>query len=207
MKINFKILALLAFGFLILVFFFLPKSKQKIQVKPGQTIVAFGDSLVYGVGASPGKNWVALLSNKIGNSIVNLGVSGETTAGGLARLETDVLSKNPDVVFLLLGGNDALRQVSTEQTFANLEQIILKIKSVNPKTQILLLGIRGGVLFIGKDYSTEFEKLAKKTNVTLVPDVLDGLFGNSKYMSDTVHPNDAGYQKITEKLEKYIEYE
>jgi acyl-CoA thioesterase I len=188
---------------LLLVFLFWPKKHEKVNIQNTSKIIAFGDSLVYGVGASKDKNFVYLLSKKIGVEIQNSGVSGNTTANGLARLDADVLSKKPDLVILLLGGNDALRQMPTEQTFGNLENIILQIK--NSGSQVLLLGVRGGVAFLGKDYAPQFEKLAKKTNVVLVPDVLDGIFGKKNLMSDSIHPNEKGYEKIAEKVAGYIE--
>lgn len=186
----------------VLVVWLWPKNKSTIVLNPNLKIIAFGDSLVQGVGASEGKDFVSGLSKKSGVEIVNAGVSGNTTADGLVRLQKDVLEKKPDAVILLLGGNDALRQIPTKQTFTNLEQIINQIKSSGSK--VLLLGVRGGVAFLGKDYAPEFEKLAKKTNVILVPDVLDGIFGHKELMSDSIHPNNSGYEKITNKVWPYL---
>ena len=82
----------------------------------GRTIVAFGDSLVEGRGATPGRDFVSLLARRLNTRIVNAGRSGDTTAAALARLDSDVLSRDPKVVIVLLGGNDYLRRVPTEQT-------------------------------------------------------------------------------------------
>jgi lysophospholipase L1-like esterase len=182
--------------------FFWPKKPEPLNLDPNLKIVFFGDSLVQGVGASEKKDLPSLLSQKTGVEFINAGISGNTTADGLARLEKDVLEKKPNLVLVLLGGNDALRQMPTEQTFSNLENIITQIK--NSGAKVLLLGVRGGVAFVGKDYEPEFEKLAKKTNVVLVPDVLDGIFGHKDLMSDGIHPNDQGYEKIAEKILKYL---
>ncbi len=198
-KIFYFILAIAA---IVAVFLLWPKNKPEMVWDKNLKIVAFGDSLVQGVGSSQGNDFVSLLSKKIGLNIINAGISGNTTQNGLARLEKDVIEQKPDVVIVLLGGNDAIRQIPESQTFGNLEKIILQIK--NSGAKVLLLGVRGGVAFMGKNYNSEFKKLAKKTNVVLVPDVLDGLFGNKDLMSDGIHPNDKGYEKIAEKVWQYL---
>lgn len=161
----------------------------------GTDVIAFGDSLVAGVGASPGRDFVSLLSQKIGQPIVNLGVSGDTTADGLARVgELDAY--NPKVVILLFGGNDYLRRVPENQTFDNLTEIV---ESVQAKGAIvLLLGVRGGLL--NDHFDTEFKKLRNTHDTAYVPDVLEGLLGKQQYLSDEIHPNDAGYARIAERV-------
>lgn len=198
-KIFYFILAIAA---IVAVFLLWPKNKPEMVWDKNLKIIAFGDSLVQGVGSGQGNGFVSLLSKKIGLNIINAGISGNTTQDGLARLEKDVIEQKPDVVIVLLGGNDAIRQIPESQTFGNLEEIILQIK--NSGAKVLLLGVRGGVAFMGKNYNSEFKKLAKKTNVVLVPDVLDGLFGNKDLMSDGIHPNDKGYEKIAEKVWQYL---
>ena len=161
----------------------------------GADIVAFGDSLVVGVGASPGRDFVSLLSQQIGQPIVNLGVSGDTTAGGLARL-SELDAYEPKVVIVLLGGNDYLQRVSQEQTFDNLTEIV---ESIQVKGAIvLLLGIRGGLL--NDRFDTEFKRLRNTHDTAYVTDVLDGLLGKQEYMSDEIHPNDAGHARIAERV-------
>lgn len=161
----------------------------------GTDIIAFGDSLVQGVGATEGNDFVSLLSKKIGRPIVNLGVSGDTTAQGLARIgELDRF--RPQVVLLLLGGNDHLRKVPIEETFANLGKIIENIHARG--AIVLLLGVRGSLL--GDKFEEEFEKLHEQYETAHVPDVLSGLFGHGEYMSDTIHPNNLGYAKIAERI-------
>jgi lysophospholipase L1-like esterase len=161
------------------------------------TVVAFGDSLVEGVGAKEEENFVSILSNRLGLNIINAGKSGDTTESGLLRLEEDVLSKNPNLVILLLGGNDTLRRIPETQTFNNLSLIIDQIHQKGAK--VLLLGVRGGLLT--DSFKANFKDLAKKKKVELVENVLDGLFGNREFMSDTIHPNALGYGKIADKVE------
>src|SRR5262245_8391069 len=90
----------------------------------GHQIIAFGDSLVSGRGASPGRDLGSQLTDRIGATIINAGRSGDTTESALARLDRDVLARDPRVVIVLLGGNDFLRKVPRNRTFANLGQIV-----------------------------------------------------------------------------------
>lgn len=162
----------------------------------GTDIVAFGDSLVEGVGASsPDKNFVSVLSQKIGQPIVNLGVSGDTTEAGLTRV-SQIDQYRPKVVLLLLSGNDRLRQIPEEQTLENLEKIITYMQDRG--AVVIVLGVKGNVL--SNSFGKKVEKLAHDSGAAFVSDVLDGLFGNTKYMSDPIHPNDLGYEKVAEKV-------
>ncbi len=180
-------------------FFLLHRMKGTASItnypSQGTDIVAFGDSLVVGYGAVKEKDFVTLLSQKIGQPIVNLGVNGDTTQKGIDRLK-ELDKYNPKVVIVLLGGNDALQRVSAEETFANLRTIIADIHKRG--AIVLLLGVRGGL--VNSTFDTEFEKLTDETGVAFVPDVLDGLFGKSQYMADGIHPNDAGNAIIAERV-------
>ncbi len=188
------IVVVLLFGF----WYFVLNKEDKIKNYPstGTDIIAFGDSLIEGVGASSSENnLVSLLSKKIGRPIINLGVSGNTTADGLDRL-SELDKYNPKVVILLLGGNDHLKKVPIDTTFNNLEKIIKDIQDRG--AVVVLLGIRGGL--ISDKFESDFEDLRDKYQTAYVSDVLGGLFGNMQYMSDAVHPNNLGYEKIVERV-------
>ncbi len=180
----------------IMYFVFGGSTKIKNYPSSGTDIVAFGDSLIFGVGAtSDSTNFVSILSRRIGKPIVNLGVSGNTTADGLSRLNQ--LDKyKPKVVILLLGGNDYLRKVPIDTTFTNLEKIIKNIQSRG--AVVLLLGVRGGI--INDKFDERFEELAEKTQSAYVSNVLDGLITKNEYMADAIHPNDTGYAKIAARV-------
>ncbi|MFA6601277.1 MAG: GDSL-type esterase/lipase family protein [Candidatus Paceibacterota bacterium] len=186
-------------GFIVLAIlgYFLFKPRYKIVNYPpvNNTVVAFGDSLVQGVGSSSGHDFVSLLSTKIGRPITNLGVSGETTTQGLARVR-DVTSQNPGIVLVLFGGNDYLQKVSPEVTFQNLRAIISALQAKG--AMVVLLGIRGGLL--SDHFEASFRNLARSTGSVYVPDVLSGLLADSRYMSDQVHPNNLGYSIIADKV-------
>lgn len=161
----------------------------------GSDIIAFGDSLVEGVGSTTGNNFVSLLSLKIGQPIVNLGHSGDTTLDGLNRL-SEIDKYNPKVVILLLGGNDYLKKIPQAETKKNLSAIIENTQKRG--SVVLLLGVRGGLL--NDPFDEMFINLDKTYNTAYVSDVLEGLIGKEDYMSDAVHPNDEGYKKIADRI-------
>jgi lysophospholipase L1-like esterase len=166
----------------------------------GERIIAFGDSLVEGRGATPGKDFVAQLARRLGTPIENAGRSGDTTASALARLDRDVLARNPRVVIVLLGGNDFLRRVPTDETFRNLSTIVDRIRRRG--AAVVLVGVSVGLL--ADSYGDEYERLARRASAGLVPDVLDGILGRSDRMSDAIHPNDDGYRLMAERIEPAI---
>lgn len=157
--------------------------------------IAFGDSLTAGYGASTGKDYPTVLGKRLGVKIENQGVIGQATGDALGRAD-GAAQNRPRVVLLCLGGNDGLQGVSREVMFQNLGKIIDKFHAEG--SFVVLIGIRSTTL---RDKNTEgFEKLADQKRVLLVPDMLEGLFSDPRLMSDQVHPNDAGYEKIAERL-------
>lgn len=196
------LLLILAGGVLLGAYFIFFSASPAVTNVPsdGVNIVAFGDSLVEGVGASKGNDFVSILSRQIDEPIVNLGRSGDTTRDALVRID-DVLEQDPKVVLVLLGGNDYLQQIPEAETFVNLEQIIQTIHQSG--SAVLLLGVRGGIL--RDNFKGEFAALAEKHRTAYVSDVLDGLFGNRQLMADTVHPNGAGYQVMADRVQPELE--
>jgi lysophospholipase L1-like esterase len=166
----------------------------------GDRVIAFGDSLVAGRGASAGRDFVSLLSQRLGIPIVNAGVSGDTTASALARLDRDVLARNPRIVIVLLGGNDLLRQIPVDATFANLDSIVGRVRQRG--SAVVVVGVSTG--FWLDPYGGRYEALARAHSAVLVPDILDGIIGHADLMSDSIHPNDGGYAIIAGRLEPLL---
>ncbi|MDP2593206.1 MAG: GDSL-type esterase/lipase family protein [bacterium] len=182
----------------VLYFWFSNRHFEVINAPPNgrEGIVAVGDSLVVGVGASEGKDFITLLSMTLNEPTLNFGRSGDTTGDVLQRIET-VLSKKPSVVIVLVGGNDYLKRIPKSQTFENLGKITRKIQ--NSGAAVLILGVRGGLL--SDSYEKDFEDFARAYGTAYVPNVLDGIIGKSQYLSpDKIHPNDLGYEKIARKV-------
>jgi lysophospholipase L1-like esterase len=161
--------------------------------------VAFGDSLTQGYGADEGGDYPSQLAKRIRVKIRNLGVPGNTTADGLARLDQAV-QLQPRVVLLCLGGNDSLRSVSADETFANLGTMIVRFHATG--SFVVLLGVRS--VGLSDKHAKRFEQLAKIKRVLLVPNILDGILFTPSLMADQIHPNDKGYAKIAERLEEVL---
>ena len=170
------------------------------QVKEGSipynTIICFGDSLTYGTGANPGKDYPSQLSKMIDKPVINAGVPGDTTARALKRLQRDVLARSPDVVLITLGGNDLKNGVSKDISFGNLKRIVESIQEQGARVII------GGLKFPLRDrgFARGYKKLADQTGAVLIPNIFKDIMGNRKFMSDPIHPNGEGYKMIADRF-------
>ncbi|MER9403899.1 arylesterase [Mesorhizobium caraganae] len=175
------------------------------------TVVGFGDSLMAGFGLGPGEGFTdklqaALRAKGLDVSVANAGVSGDTSSGGLSRLDWSV----PDgtkLVILELGANDMLRGVSPSITEKNLDDMLAKLKARN--IAVLLAGMRAAPN-LGADYQTAFDaiypKLAAKYDVPLYPFFLDGVAGQSGLqLEDGLHPNPKGVDAMVERILPTVE--
>jgi acyl-CoA thioesterase-1 len=177
-----------------------------------KTVVCFGDSLTAGLGVDPGEAWPAQLQRKFdekapGWRVVNAGLSGETTAGGLRRLEW-ILRQPADIFIVALGGNDGLRGIPTELSRSNLQAMIERIRSKYPHVIIVLAGMQMPSNF-GPDYTRQFAamfpELAQKNHATLIPFLLEGVGGvPGLNQSDGIHPTPAGHCLVAETVWKVI---
>lgn len=168
---------------------------KNVPLRATGPILFFGDSLVAGVGATVGHDLSELLGKSLGEPVLNYGVSGDTTRQALARLSA-ARGEKPRLVLILLGGNDFLQKVPRTETFANLEKIIAGFQSDG--AAVVLIGVRSGLVGGGAD--DEYEALAEKTDSLPVDDALKGVFGDPAFMSDAIHPNDRGYEKIAGRI-------
>jgi acyl-CoA thioesterase I len=171
-------------------------------------ILAIGTSLTQGYGLPPGTEIPAVLEARlkakgIDATVTNAGVSGDTSAGGLARIDWS-LADHPNAAIVELGSNDALRGIDPATTEKNLSAILAKLQAAH--IPVLLLGMRAPKNF-GPEYEAKFNaiypKLAKEYegNVLLYPFVLDGVALNPKLnQADGIHPNPAGVQIIVNRL-------
>lgn len=176
--------------------FGIPRTYQTNKV-----VVSFGDSLTRGYGTPPGKNFVTFLSEVTKIPIINSGKTGDTTSDALIRLNQDALDYRPDVVLVLLGGNDFLAGYSEEVVRANLQVIIRKIKQSGSK--IVLVGVYNG---ISPQYEKVFEKLARDEKADgYVPNVLSGILFRKDLLYDTLHPNERGHEIIADRILPVLE--
>lgn len=162
---------------------------------PGELVAVLGDSIPAGHSAGAENAWPALVSRELGFPLLNASVSGDTTAGGLARLEREVLAHSPRVVIVELGGNDFLRRLAPAQMAENLRSIFTRIHDSGA------LAVFVGVPTpLGGDYQRVFEEVSGELGVHYVPDVLDGIAFDNALMADPIHPNAEGHRRIAERL-------
>jgi len=169
-------------------------------------IVAFGDSLTAGFGVAAEQAYPARLQRRLEEQglryrVINAGVSGDTTAGGLRRVDW-VLKSRPHFVILELGANDGLRGLNIEQTKANLEGIIQRCQEAG--VTVILAGMKLPPNY-GREYTNGFEAiypaLAKQYRLTLIPFFLDGVAGSASLnQADGIHPTSEGYRIIADKV-------
>ncbi len=166
----------------------------------GTCVVCFGDSLTAGYGATSGNDYPSLLSKKISLPVINDGVSGNTTADALARLDGDVLIHHPKLVIVTLGANDYFHAVPEEETLANMTKIIEKIQAHG--AMVVWTEVRMSV--IGDPYLDDFSAVARREHILLIPNILQGISDHPQYKSDQIHPNDAGYAIMTDRIYGHI---
>ncbi|MDF2432638.1 MAG: acyl-CoA thioesterase [Mucilaginibacter sp.] len=179
-----------------------------------QTVLFFGDSLTAGYGLDdPNEAFPGVVQNKIDEAklhykVINAGVSGETSAGGKARINW-ILKQPVDVFVLELGANDGLRGIPISETVKNLQDIIDAVKSKYPHARLMILGMQvppnmGGVY--AYSFKAMFPELAAKNNMALVPFLLQGVGGvSSLNQKDGIHPTAEGAKIVGNNVWKVLQ--
>jgi len=177
-----------------------------------KVILFFGDSLTAGYGVNPEDAFPAVVDRKlneqgVGIQVINAGLSGETSAGGLTRIDW-VLRQPIDVFVLELGANDGLRGLPILETRKNLQTIMEKVKAKYPDCKLVLAGMMVPPN-MGKDYAQQFKSLfgdlAAKNKATLIPFLLDGVGGIERLnQADGIHPTAEGHAIIGDNLTKIL---
>jgi acyl-CoA thioesterase-1 len=183
-----------------------PKPERK-------TVVVLGDSLAAGYGVDPAEAYPALLQQKIEVAklpftVVNAGVSGDTSAGGLRRVDW-VLKRPMDVLVLELGGNDGLRGLTPEATRTNLQGIIDKARQKNAVVRVVVAGMQMPAN-MGAEYTEKFQKvfpdLAQTNKAALIPFLLEGVGGREELnQPDQIHPTADGHKIVAENVWKVLQ--
>jgi len=173
----------------------------------GGNLICFGDSLTAGDGAEKGNDYPSILRQKLDIPVINAGQSGDTTEKAMERLDK-VLEQDPKIVIVELGANDFLTSFrggfaeadeSNVKAFQNLKIIVNKIQ--NAGAVVVIAGIR-----LNRKYDNGYKSLARETGSVLIPDIMDGIYGNQSLMSaDNRHPNAAGYWKMADTAAKVLE--
>ena len=167
------------------------------KLSPDAIILAFGDSLTYGSGASQNADYPAILSALSSHEIINAGIPGEISRNGLTRLPDLLDEHQPELLILIHGGNDMLRRIPQQQTSDNLKQMIDEARLRNIK--VVLLGVPEFNLFLLS--SAEFyQQLADEQKVPIDLETLPNILSTNSLKSDAIHPNNEGYRLMAENI-------
>jgi acyl-CoA thioesterase I len=171
-------------------------------IPPGATVLVLGDSVSYGTGAGKDEDYPTLLAARTGWNIINAGVPGDTTEGGLQRLPRLLQEYSPQLLLVELGGNDFLRRVPRARTASNLKAILAQSRARGVPAVLMavprpnLFGAAVGSLSDDAIY----EEIAKQTDTPIVEDVLSDVLAKNSLKSDPIHPNAQGYRLVAENL-------
>ncbi len=184
----------------------------KEETRETSSVLFFGNSLTAGFGIDEEDAYPALIQEKIDSlgldyDVINGGLSGETTASGLNRLDW-FLEEEPTVFVLELGGNDGLRGISVEETRKNLKAMIQLVREKYPNTKILLAGMQIPPN-MGAEYTESFrfmyEEVAQEEQVELIPFLLKGVAGDPDLnLPDGIHPTEEGHKIVAETVWEYL---
>jgi lysophospholipase L1-like esterase len=163
-------------------------------------IVAFGDSLTHGTGASSENAYPAVLASLTGRTVINAGVPGDTTSTGLQRLPAVLDQHKPRLVLLCLGGNDMLRKHPEASTVNNLRLLVQTIRSSG--AEVVLIGVPEPKLFGGApDF---YAQVAEDMRLALEDDIFNDVLKDNRLKSDPIHANAAGYRVVAERLAEFL---
>lgn len=181
---------------------------SQTETRKTKNILFFGNSLTAGLGVEPEEAFPAIIENKIDSlnlpyTVINAGLSGETSAAGKARINW-LLKQRVDIFVLELGANDGLRGIPVEETSKNLQNIIDQVKEKYPDVKLVMAGMEVPPN-MGKKYATEFNlifrQLAEKNDMALVPFLLDRVGGVSALnQPDGIHPTAKGHRILAENV-------
>lgn len=167
---------------------------QLLPLQPNDTIVAFGDSLTVGTGATAENSYPAALEKLTGFRVINAGVAGETTEGSIKRLPAVLQQYKPALVILCIGGNDLLRRVPKDKIANNLRNLISTIK-LSGASVVLIAVPQPNLTLSVPDF---YEEIAKENDIPVDTTLLRKLLREYDYKSDTIHLNAAGYHAFAE---------
>ncbi|MCK4840484.1 MAG: arylesterase [Methylococcales bacterium] len=167
------------------------------KIADDAVILAFGDSLTYGTGSSQDADYPAILSTLSTHEVINAGIPGEISQSGRRRLPALLDQYQPELLILIHGGNDILRKMPKQQTADNLAHMINEAKQRNIK--VIMLGVPKPGLFL-MDSAEFYQQVAESHKVPIDLDTLPNILGSSDLKSDTIHPNNQGYQLMAEKI-------
>lgn len=173
----------------------------------GSTVIALGDSLTYGYGASPEAAYPTVLAELSSWKVVNAGVNGDTSAAVLARVK-DITAQHPDLVLLGVGGNDVLQRVQPDTTRANITAAIGQLKAADiPVIIIAEPYFSTSALFGNVSDNPIYKDIAQAEGVPMYSDGWSEVLSDDSFKSDQIHANELGYRQFAEGLYEYLQEE
>jgi len=170
------------------------------KLNPHDVIVAFGDSLTHGTGASSDTAYPAVLASLTGRTVINAGVPGDTTDTGLQRLPAVLAEYRPRLVLLCLGGNDMLRKQPEAATENNLRLLVRTIRASG--AEVALIGVPEPKPFGGApDF---YARVARDMRLPLEDGVFDAVLKDNRLKADPIHANAEGYRMVAERLAEFL---
>ncbi len=165
-------------------------------IPPNGTILAFGDSLTVGVGTHPKNSYPSILAELTGRQVISAGISGEETTGGLARLSDVLEHTRPNLMILLLGGNDILHNRRANGIKENLAAMIEVAQRSG--VDVVLIGVPAKSLF--SDTASLYRELAEQYQLVFEDELIADLLRDRRYKSDAIHFNEKGYRLMAESI-------
>ena len=172
-------------------------SKTLTKLPDDAVILAFGDSLTYGTGASAGHGYPGILAGLTAREVINEGVPGEISGNGLKRLPALLDQYQPELLILIHGGNDMLKNIPNEQTADNLDRMIAEANSRH--IEVVMLGVPKFNL-LALNSADFYQTVAETRQILMDLNTLPDILGDSSLKSDMIHPNDAGYQLMANNI-------
>lgn len=178
------------------------KPQRLPTVAAGASVLAFGDSVTFGTGASPGEGWPARLAEATGWNIHNAGIPGDTAQNGKSRLPALLDEHQPALVIVEIGGNDFLRRRPPNAVKEDLREIIRTARQTG--AQVVLVGVPELSLLaaVARRLSDSpiYEALAEEEKIALIPDVFSEVLAKPELCADQIHPNAQGYRQMAESM-------
>ena len=178
------------------------KPAQLPLIPPGKTVLAFGDSVTFGTGASAGEDWPSLLAEQTGWVIVNAGIPGDTAEAGKQRIDALLDEHRPALIIIEIGGNDFLRRRAPKAVKEDIRRMIQVARQRNAQVVLMAvpeLSLLGAVT--GKPAEASiYRELGEEETVPVVSDVFADILSHPELCADQIHPNAKGYQQMASGL-------
>ncbi len=181
------------------------KEKKYVKLHHSATVLALGDSLTAGYGVKKGEDYPAQLAQLTGWTVINGGVSGDTSAQALARLPALLQQYMPQLVIVSIGGNDFLRKFPESETRQNITQIIKMIQNKNIPVVLVAIPYFTPAALLGRiSEQPLYDDLAQQLNIPLLKGAWAEVLGNQSMKSDTIHGNAKGYRYFAEEMADFL---